>query len=529
MQLRSSNAFWGASARRLVAAAGLSALALIHASCVLPVRLVPAVEGTVVDTVSGAPLSDALVVVRFDGRYDDVLPDREVLGHLETYTGAGGQFRTAALRSPGLNVWPLLRTEARVIAVLREGYRCARPVTVSSTAPVEIALAPALDPLEQRASCRPVAARRGEASRYMAAWRALFPAPESPQSSQSQQEADRVLAARTALGFGENCRGPVLDLALAPGGGRAALLVAGPDGAEVRVVDLRASGAGPSEFATHELQVPPRRLAWTSPGKLLLWEPASESHRAISPSIFTSQRFEVIWTAAGAPLPPPASPAFGRSPSAAAAPLAPGDLNDEGDALWLGRSFTLLRAPDPETGLGTEQLRIAQRDGSHYQIELPGEACGPAGRFGRPHHRMATGGATGLDLRFVEGACHAVAVDLATGSWSKLDETTSPTVCRERRQIPAAQLGIALRGYTRELEAALSAAGADPATAYALRISPDGDVRVEARDFAGQPRNLRAPRFPVVTPLRHIDISVVGSASRPPLGAPIAIPGPEPL
>jgi hypothetical protein len=508
---------------------GLAALILIHTACVMPVRLAPAVEGTVVDQVSGLPLPDALIVVRFDGRYDDMLPDRDLLGHLEARSDAQGRFRVGPLRRPGLSVWPLLRTEARVVAALREGYRCARPVAVSRGIPVKIRLAPALGPIDRRESCRPVAARSGDAKAYMAAWRALFPARAAEPSEEGEREMDRVLAARAALGFGENCQGPVLDLALAPSGGRAALLVASPAGAEVRVVEVADRGPRASELAGRELQTPPRRLAWTSPTELVLWEPASEADRIVSPSIFASRRFEVVWTAPGAPLPPPAAPAFGGGTAASAAPLDPGDLNDEGDALWLGRSFALVRSPDPETGLAIDRLRIAQRDGTRYQIELPGEACGPVGRFGRPHYRMAAGGEVGVDLRFVEGGCHAVAIDLATGNWSKLDGAAEPAVCRDQRRIPAVHLGIALRGYSRELEAALAAAGADPAAAYALEIGLNGAVRVEARDFAGQPRILRGPRFPVATPLRRIDVSVVGTASRPPRGAPIAVPAPEPL
>ena len=61
--------------------AGLAfALALFQTSCiVLPVRIASGIEGAVVDAVTGRSVADALVVVRFDGRYDDVLPDREVL------------------------------------------------------------------------------------------------------------------------------------------------------------------------------------------------------------------------------------------------------------------------------------------------------------------------------------------------------------------------------------------------------------------------------------------------------------------
>lgn len=528
VQIRRAEAFRNPTPRQLAAAVGLAALILTPTACVMPVRLAPAVEGTVFDQVSGLPLPDALIVVRFDGRYDDMLPDRDLLGHLEARSDAQGRFRVGPLRRPGLSFWPLLKTEARVVAVLREGYRCARPVAVSRGNPVTIRLAPALGPIDRRESCRPVSARSGDAKAYMAAWRALFPAPAA-EPSEGEREMDRVLEARAALGFGENCQGPVLDLALAPSGGRAALLVASPAGAEVRVVGVTRRGARAYELADRELQSPPRRLAWTSPTELVLWEPASETDRIVSPSIFASRRFEVVWTAPGAPLPPPAAPAFGEETAGSAAPLDPGDLNDEGDALWLGRSFALVRSPHPETGLSIDQLRISQRDGTRYQIELPGEACGPGGRFGRPHYRMAAGGELGVDLRFIEGGCHAVAIDLATGKWSKLDRAAEPAICRDQRRIPAAHLGIALRGYARELEAALAAAGADPAAAYALEIGPDGAVRVEAPDFAGRPRRLRGPRFPVATPLRRIDVSVVGTASRAPGGAPIAVPAPEPL
>ncbi len=112
-----------------VAAAGAFA-ALVQSGCMLPVRLAPAVTGRVVDAESGVPLSGALVVVRIDGRYHEVLPDREVLAHLEARTDNRGRFLTAPLRSPGLSAWPLLRTEARIVAVLLDGYQCAQPKPV---------------------------------------------------------------------------------------------------------------------------------------------------------------------------------------------------------------------------------------------------------------------------------------------------------------------------------------------------------------------------------------------------------------
>ena len=57
----------------------------------------------------------------------------------------------------------------------------------------------------------------------------------------------------------------------------------------------------------------------------------------------------------------------------------------------------------------------------------------------------------------------------------------------------------------------------------------DGAVTVETRDFAGRPRRFAAPRLPVATPLRRIEVSVVGASTPAPAGAPLAVPSPEPL
>ena len=87
-----------------VAAAGAFA-AVVQSACILPVRLAPAVTGRVIDAESGAPLSGALVVVRIDGRYHEVLPDRELLAHVEARTDTWGRFLTAPLRKPGPSAW----------------------------------------------------------------------------------------------------------------------------------------------------------------------------------------------------------------------------------------------------------------------------------------------------------------------------------------------------------------------------------------------------------------------------------------
>ena len=101
---------------------------------------------------------------------------------------------------------------------------------------------------------------------------------------------------------------------------------------------------------------------------------------------------------------------------------------------------------------------------------------------------------------------------------------------RERApSVPASNLFVALRGYMREVEATLVAGGADPVAAFVLEIAADGETHAQARDFAGERRTLRVPRFPLRTPLRRIDVSTVGLA-RP--AAPIpasASPDAEPL
>jgi hypothetical protein len=501
-----------------------AALVLPQLSCApVPFRVTPGVVGVVVDAVSGDPLSEALVVVQFQGYYDEVLPDRQLLGHGEARTDALGRFRIERRLRSGLSAWPLFKTEARVVGVIREGYRCGGPEQVFQNELVEIALRPALDLADQRESCRPVPARRGEAKAYQEAWRALHPRPQAPTEppEEDDRQLERLLEARSVFGFGENCEGPVSDLALAPGGRHAAFVVAGPEGAEIRLLELGGGGAGLDLPPVPASRIPPRRLAWAGPGELVLWEPASEADRAVSPSIFASGRIEVIWRDSTAPAAP--------APDAPRMPLEPEDLNDEGDALWRGRSFSLRRTLDTNTGLGSDLLRVSAADGSRHTVALPGEACGPRGRFGRPHHRIASDTRTGLDLRFVDGGCHVVGVDLQTGLWSRLDSAAAPAVCRDRRRLPATHLRAALRGYSGEVEDEMARAGADTAAAYSLRIDAGGETRAETRDFSGAPLAVPVPPFPIATPLRRIDVSVVGASPRAPRAEAVPSARPQPL
>jgi hypothetical protein len=194
-------------------------------------------------------------------------------------------------------------------------------------------------------------------------------------------------------------------------------------------------------------------------------------------------------------------------------PLDPADLRDEADTRWQGRSFTLLRELDPLAGLPRDSIRVTDLGGSRHTVELPGEACGGA-RFGRPHYRIDASTRAGLDLRFVDGGCHLVRINLEDGSWTQIDGDPRPAICRSRRRVPPAQLSAALRGWTRDLRQALERAGADPSIAYGLEIDKAGSTRALARDFSGKPVTLDGPAFPLETPLRRIDVTNVAPSRR---------------
>ena len=500
-----------------MAALGCAAvLALLQISCVvLPVRVALGVSGAVVDRVSGKPVKGALVVVRFEGHYDDILPDREVLGHREAKTDASGRFAIGSLIKPGISAWPTFRTEARVVAVMSDDYRCPRPQRVSDSHQVRVGLQRALDENDRRDSCSPVPAEKGEAVAYMAAWRELYPDLHAGPDVDEVHQLERLLSARSAFGFGKNCEGPALDLALSPDGRRAAFEIAGDRVSEVHVVELRASRSRLAQVIARDSQSSPRRLAWMSPVDLVLWEPSGDSYQAVSPSVSSTGEFERIWSATG-----PASRALDRAEGPplrfeekAVRVLAPEDLNDEGDSRWRGRSFVLQQRPNPQTGLPQDDLRVYREDATSYTLSLPGEVCGPRGRFGRPQYRIAADNRTSLDLRFVNGGCHVVRTDLETGEWSALDAIDRAGVCRAARRVQPAEFRTALRGYTRELESAIFEAGADPAAAYALRIEADGTTRLDTRGFSGESMTIEVPRFPLDTPLQRIEITTLGGVS----------------
>ena len=491
--------------------ATLGALAAAQAGCmVLPVRSAPGASGRVIDAATRQPLAGAIVVVRFDGRHGELIPDRDQLGHTEVRTDAAGRFSIRRHFEPGLAVWPIFRGETRVVSVFAEGHRCPTPRAVVAGSRLVIALAAAADAADQRESCRPVASRAGETPTYMAAWRELFDDREAESAEADRRRVEQVLAARATLGFAENCEGPVLDLALSPDGRRVATALRDGRGVAVQVQDLEDKGVSRPVRARSAQRTPPRRLAWTTATQLVLWEPA-EPLGASSASPLDRAEVEVIWR--GSPLAPIVSP---RSPSPPAAPaelpLEPEDVHDEGATRWAGRGFSLGHRPDPVSGLAADELRIVRASGERHAIELPGEACGPSGGFGRPQYRITADGDHAVDLRFLDGGCRAVWIDLETGTWRRFDASgPARAECRSERRIPPSTLAVALRGYLREIEATLEDAGIDRTRPYALRIDASGRTQAETRDAEGRTQAFDVAPFPVRTPLRLIQISNVSS------------------
>jgi len=475
-------------------------------ACVpVPVLVTPPVKGQIKDAKTGQPVAGAVVVVRFDARYDDLLPDRDVIEHRELVSAADGSFALGRSAVATFALWPLVRSEARVVGVIADGYRCPDPQLVSD-AGVSVALTPALDDDDRRDSCRPVGAKAGEAPRYLAAWESLHPRVDTHAQREQNRELERVLEARGVFGFGENCSGPIVDLALSPDGQHVAWMLADGNAFSVQIRSTAAPAARSAPVSISQAR-PGRRLAWTSQGELLLWEPAGELERALSPSRLSpsGEGTEVVWRESQSA--PPASQAERGAPRPL--PVEPADLRDEGDARWLGRSFRIARELDPESGLPRERLRVNSGSQEAQSFVLPGEPCGPHGEFGQPQLRIAADTRTAFDLRDTGAGCGVVSVDLQTGEWSRVDGARGGR-CEVERRVPATHFRTAMRGYAGDVTEALMHAGADASAAFSLRIAPDGSTTAISQDVRGELVRVAVPRFPMRTPLRKVEVGVIG-------------------
>ncbi len=138
--------------------------------------------------------------------------------------------------------------------------------------------------------------------------------------------------------------------------------------------------------------------------------------------------------------------------------------------------------------------------------------------------RIAADTRTALDLRDTGEGCSAVAIDLDTGAWTRLDKARG-RVCAVERSVPVGHLRTAARGFTTEVDEALAKAGGDPKATYTLRIGPDGSTSATSIDFTGGLVHTAVPRFPIRTPLQKIELGVMG-ATRAGIGG--ATPTPTP-
>ena len=68
--------------------------------------------------------------------------------------------------------------------------------------------------------------------------RELFPSERNPADRENERQISRLLEARSALGFGKNCHGPVNDLAIASDGSYVGFTATGHGASEIRVIDF---------------------------------------------------------------------------------------------------------------------------------------------------------------------------------------------------------------------------------------------------------------------------------------------------
>jgi hypothetical protein len=478
----------------------LCALGLLLACASARPQRAPELAGVVVGAQSGRPLVGALVVLREPAKSG--IPPRASFRHHEERTGAGGRFTVAASVRWSWRSGSSAGERGEVFSVFAPGYRCSLPLPLSPDRVVRIELQAASDPSEQRDSCPPPPAPAAVLPRYAAAV-ALLERSATHTAELRRRQADGhpadPLAALLSLGYGANCPGPILDFALHPEGRRLAFQEHTSRGVAIRVAFLDKATQAPMLIG-YASEHPPRRLQWSANGALTLFrEPGSLAWR-ISPR----ERAEKIWR-----------PASGSKPSEPGPRDLPALASEENRTpSSQRRSLTVRRYLDPHTRLPTQWLTVTREDGGRVRLQLPGEPCARGGRSGSPTQGLAAHGNSAFDLRWVNGGCHLVRIDLGTGAWSPLDRAGSTGLCRESRRMASSELRRALPDYARRLEALLADPQIDPRAGYMLWIEPGRPGRVEAQDRLGGRRWLEAPRLPVRTPLRRIHLVPVAPLPR---------------
>jgi hypothetical protein len=93
--------------------------------------------------------------------------------------------------------------------------------------------------------------------------------------------------------------------------------------------------------------------------------------------------------------------------------------------------------------------------------------------------------------------------------------------------MPVTHFRTAVRGYAGEVAEALTRAGADASAAFSLRIAPDGSAVAVSQGVRGELVRAAVPRFPIHTPLRKIEVGVIGPSRGTGTQAPV--PRLEPL
>jgi hypothetical protein len=493
--------------------------------------------------------------VRFDASYDQVLSERELLGHREVTTDAEGRFRIDTFHGAGFSAWPWLEARSTVVGVIHEDYLCTDRAAKLADGTLRVLLLEATDSRPRIDSCQPVTATPAEAPSYWAAWNRL----QSLEQEQAEKLDARGLQARTLFGFGRNCRGPVLDAALSPGGERLARLIERPASSEAakrRIQILEVADAGEPVIvyaAPFRFDALKGHLAWIGSGELAWIEerlladtPGPEAPRPGSGRLArvlysAGQNAVAALPAAPAPLPsgtrwtsspepvdatmdlalpnlpetlPEASPeALPASASGTVdAPVIAGeeDRHDRAGLRWGERQISRLQRPGRRSGMPRATLRVSKPGATTVEARLPGEACGRSGAFRGPEYTLSASGNLALDLRYTQGACQLVAIDLRRGAWRTLARAEGTATCQEARDVPPSKLRAAFPDYAAALDTIIERANFEPNVAFRIVLGPSRAARLEIPTSSGRTEILDAPPFPVKTPLLEIGVSTLG-------------------